>query len=155
MFPVTYIAGETVILQGKNKNKPMLLIHLWFFFPAANANANACFFVIPGDEGDNFYVIDQGEVDVSVCPMCLILGMWEIWHVSVSALSAFDFIFFNSVRSSPRYMWTMTWWPVSGKEEASASWPWYTAPQGQPQLEPRPMSSCGASTGTVTGEYSW
>uniref|UniRef100_A0A668AFN0 cAMP-dependent protein kinase type I-alpha regulatory subunit n=1 Tax=Myripristis murdjan TaxID=586833 RepID=A0A668AFN0_9TELE len=34
MFPVTYIAGETVILQG--------------------------------DEGDNFYVIDQGEMDVSI-----------------------------------------------------------------------------------------
>ncbi|KAG9340442.1 hypothetical protein JZ751_021555 [Albula glossodonta] len=31
MFPVTHIAGETVIQQG--------------------------------DEGDNFYVIDQGEVD--------------------------------------------------------------------------------------------
>ncbi|MEQ2174717.1 cAMP-dependent protein kinase type I-beta regulatory subunit [Goodea atripinnis] len=34
MFPVTHIAGETVIQQG--------------------------------DEGDNFYVIDQGEVDVYV-----------------------------------------------------------------------------------------
>ncbi|NXC10369.1 KAP0 kinase, partial [Orthonyx spaldingii] len=36
MFPVTYIAGETVIQQGK------------------------C------DEGDNFYVVDQGEMDVYV-----------------------------------------------------------------------------------------
>ncbi|XP_006108722.3 cAMP-dependent protein kinase type I-beta regulatory subunit-like, partial [Myotis lucifugus] len=34
MFPVTHIAGETVIQQG--------------------------------DEGDNFYVVDQGEVDVYV-----------------------------------------------------------------------------------------
>ncbi|NXO64931.1 KAP0 kinase, partial [Phainopepla nitens] len=38
MFPVTYIAGETVIQQGK-----------W-----------QC------DEGDNFYVVDQGEMDVYV-----------------------------------------------------------------------------------------
>ncbi|NWI91092.1 KAP0 kinase, partial [Pitta sordida] len=38
MFPVTYIAGETVIQQGK-----------W-----------------QGDEGDNFYVVDQGEMDVYV-----------------------------------------------------------------------------------------
>ncbi|NXS17864.1 KAP0 kinase, partial [Mystacornis crossleyi] len=38
MFPVTYIAGETVIQQGKCQ----------------------------GDEGDNFYVVDQGEMDVYV-----------------------------------------------------------------------------------------
>ncbi|NXE87635.1 KAP0 kinase, partial [Menura novaehollandiae] len=38
MFPVTYIAGETVIQQGKCQ----------------------C------DEGDNFYVVDQGEMDVYV-----------------------------------------------------------------------------------------
>ncbi|NWS12035.1 KAP0 kinase, partial [Pachyramphus minor] len=38
MFPVTYIAGETVIQQGKSQ----------------------C------DEGDNFYVVDQGEMDVYV-----------------------------------------------------------------------------------------
>ncbi|NWY69898.1 KAP0 kinase, partial [Erithacus rubecula] len=38
MFPVTYIAGETVIQQGKCQS----------------------------DEGDNFYVVDQGEMDVYV-----------------------------------------------------------------------------------------
>lgn len=57
--------------------------------------------------------------------------------------------------NSHRCMWTTSGWPVSEKEAASASWPWYTAPQGRPLLEPRPMSSCGASTETVTGEYSW
>jgi len=25
------------------------------------------YILLPGDEGDNFYVIDQGEVDVSTC----------------------------------------------------------------------------------------
>lgn len=31
MFPVTYIAGETVILQGNNKNPPVLFIHRFDF----------------------------------------------------------------------------------------------------------------------------
>ncbi|NXX45261.1 KAP0 kinase, partial [Tricholaema leucomelas] len=46
MFPVIYIAGETVIQQGKAL--------LPFLFPSL------------GDEGDNFYVVDQGEMDVYV-----------------------------------------------------------------------------------------
>ncbi|NWH25831.1 KAP0 kinase, partial [Grus americana] len=45
MFPVTYIAGETVIQQG---------------------NVYSFFFSFLGDEGDNFYVVDQGEMDVYV-----------------------------------------------------------------------------------------
>ncbi|KFP44561.1 cAMP-dependent protein kinase type I-alpha regulatory subunit, partial [Chlamydotis macqueenii] len=45
MFPVTYIAGETVIQQG---------------------NCVLFFFSSLGDEGDNFYVVDQGEMDVYV-----------------------------------------------------------------------------------------
>ena len=38
MFPVTFLAGETIIQQG--------------------------------DEGDNFYVIDQGEVEVRMSTYC-------------------------------------------------------------------------------------
>ncbi|NXQ31141.1 KAP0 kinase, partial [Alaudala cheleensis] len=52
MFPVTYIAGETVIQQGKCQ---CLLWGLIWGWGAAS-----------GDEGDNFYVVDQGEMDVYV-----------------------------------------------------------------------------------------
>ncbi|NWR44100.1 KAP0 kinase, partial [Regulus satrapa] len=51
MFPVTYIAGETVIQQGN-------IIQLCVY--------SVCFFSSLGDEGDNFYVVDQGEMDVYV-----------------------------------------------------------------------------------------
>ncbi|NXM61921.1 KAP0 kinase, partial [Illadopsis cleaveri] len=49
MFPVTYIAGETVIQQGKCHS-----VYIIFFSFSL------------GDEGDNFYVVDQGEMDVYV-----------------------------------------------------------------------------------------
>ncbi|NXL41459.1 KAP0 kinase, partial [Podilymbus podiceps] len=50
MFPVTYIAGETVIQQGN-----FTLFNVYSFFSSSL-----------GDEGDNFYVVDQGEMDVYV-----------------------------------------------------------------------------------------
>ncbi|KAG7242904.1 hypothetical protein INR49_018159 [Caranx melampygus] len=52
MFPVTHIAGETVIQQDS-----MLLADVTPPDPLAR---------FKGDEGDNFYVIDQGEVDCKV-----------------------------------------------------------------------------------------
>uniref|UniRef100_A0A665V3U9 Cyclic nucleotide-binding domain-containing protein n=1 Tax=Echeneis naucrates TaxID=173247 RepID=A0A665V3U9_ECHNA len=65
MFPVTHIAGETVIQQG--------------------------------DEGDNFYVIDQGEVDVNVSPLFPLQGstlrkrkMYEEFLSKVSILESLD-----------------------------------------------------------------
>lgn len=67
MFPVTYIAGETVILQG------MITACQHWSQKSINQNHSTAFcranwlgFMPSGDEGDNFYVIDQGEMDVSV-----------------------------------------------------------------------------------------
>ncbi|XP_037610885.1 cAMP-dependent protein kinase type I-alpha regulatory subunit isoform X1 [Sebastes umbrosus] len=51
MFPVTYIAGETVILQGPS---------------CQSTGFGRAFLPRLSDEGDNFYVIDQGEMDVYV-----------------------------------------------------------------------------------------
>lgn len=53
------------------------LIHLIQIIACLFGDANACRRVIPGDEGDNFYVIDQGEMDVSAWPSRLNLGMSE------------------------------------------------------------------------------
>lgn len=56
---------------------------------------------------------------------------------------------------SARCMWTMSGWPVLGKEAALVSWLSSTVPPEQPQSELRPTWSCGASTETATGEYLW
>lgn len=51
------------------------LIYIIQIIACLSCDANTCCCVIPGDEGDNFYVIDQGEMDVSVWASRLILGM--------------------------------------------------------------------------------
>lgn len=61
MFSVNYIAGETVIQQGKFKN-----YFIWksLCFLSVHSFMGLFLAPVPGDEGDNFYVIDQGEMDV-------------------------------------------------------------------------------------------
>lgn len=71
-FPL--LISQEKLLSCKVKT---ILIHLIQIIACFFGDANACRCVIPGDEGDNFYVIDQGEMDVSVWPSRLILGMSE------------------------------------------------------------------------------
>lgn len=54
-----------------------------------------------------------------------------------------------------RCMWTASGWPASARAAALGSWLWSTGPREPPPSEPRPTSSCGASTETATGEYWW
>lgn len=71
MFSVTYIAGETVILQGEC----LYLVNNLLFTGQLNHHCNLLKYfdsydvsflsLCSGDEGDNFYVIDQGDMDVS------------------------------------------------------------------------------------------
>lgn len=59
-----------------------------------------------GDEGDNFYVIDQGEVEVCVCV--------RLRHRHIR---------FNPVIIFSRSLLMATWSPSSVKEAALESWP--------------------------------
>lgn len=66
MFPVTYIAGETVILQGTITARQNLSEQPLIQITSCLCVMLTDFDLMPsGDEGDNFYVIDQGEMDVS------------------------------------------------------------------------------------------
>lgn len=73
MFPVTYIAGEIVIQQGSPFVQFQTNVNCFLYFlttlqmPLNTSLSCAC----AGDEGDNFYVIDQGEMDVSIILGCL------------------------------------------------------------------------------------
>ncbi|KAI1232473.1 hypothetical protein IHE44_0006937 [Lamprotornis superbus] len=63
MFPVTYIAGETVIQQGNNPGIAALsCVPVDVPFHGAERSVKSA----KRDEGDNFYVVDQGEMDVYV-----------------------------------------------------------------------------------------
>ena len=76
MFPVTYIAGETVILQGGVLVHVHLLMFIFMWLCSLvevyltdscrdkSTTKDICMSSLSGDEGDNFYVIDQGEMDV-------------------------------------------------------------------------------------------
>lgn len=65
-------------------------------------------------------------------------------------------LFYIAASSCPhRCTWTRSWWRWSAKAGASANSPWSTARRGRPRYVLRPTWSCGAWTGTVTGEYSW
>lgn len=59
MFPVTFLPGEPIIRQGKpQKNQKTINFEKMSYYTFFN--------LPPGDEGDNFYVIDQGEVEIFV-----------------------------------------------------------------------------------------
>lgn len=62
MFPVHRHAGEIIIKQGGYTTLPHNLIKITGYKPVTHVLTR----VIAGDEGDNFYVIDSGEVEVYV-----------------------------------------------------------------------------------------
>ena len=73
MFSVNYIAGETVIQQGacnyvnfhlRLMTSITVMYNTYKCCMMMHPDAHAFCFCTLGDEGDNFYVIDIGEMDV-------------------------------------------------------------------------------------------
>lgn len=64
MFSVNNIGGETVIQQGERRELARTrYMDTWYNF-CPILTAFCLFWFVSGDEGDNFYVVDQGEMDV-------------------------------------------------------------------------------------------
>ena len=69
MFPVTFLPGEAIIRQGAKNSfrvhyRPPRKFVAWKNL--LNSTIFFFFLLLTGDEGDNFYVIDQGEVEIFV-----------------------------------------------------------------------------------------
>lgn len=85
-----------------------------------------------GDEGDNFYIIDEGTVEVSW------LDAWPLVHDRAFRYSLMIFL-------SPQYP----------REAVSGNWHWFTVHLELPQSKPKRMSSCGPLTETLTDAFLW
>lgn len=124
MFPVTYIAGETVILQGKRffELSRTDICHIVAFLYATlirlfySHRRRRWQFLCHRPRGDG-------------CQYLMIVFRAHTWVVFVFYTPMFTCLLWDSGRC----MWTMSGWPVSGKEAALVSWLSYTVPPEQPQ----------------------
>lgn len=138
MFPVTYIAGETVIQQGRNEysNVDAKLFELFI-----TVTLNVMFYISRWRGRQLLRHWPRGDG----CECQLILVYKNTFLVTFQA----------TLIRSDRFTWTTNGWPASERGGALESWRWSTAPRGRLQSEPRPTWNCGALTETATGEYLW